>query len=93
MEMYVSCVIVQTQRIDEEKLKEKTRESKRPRKDNRNFSHSRFDGGNRSQGNSFNELMEHKFQSGGKSPRSEYLANSNACFGCGKTDHKVRDCP
>ena len=62
------------------KLKEKNRESK----DNRNFSHSRSGGGNRSQGNSSNEIMVHKFQSGGKSLRIECLENSNACFGCGK---------
>ena len=86
-------MIVQAQIIEEEKLKEKTRESKRARKDNHNFSHSRSGGGNHSQGNSSYELMEHKFQSCGKSPRSECLANSNACFGCGKTDHKVRDFP
>ena len=60
------CLIVQEQRIEEEKLKEKTRESKRARKDNHKFSHSRSGGGNHSQGNSSYELMEHKFQSGGK---------------------------
>ena len=86
-------MIVQGQKIVEKKLKEKTRESKRARKDNLNFSHSRYGAGNRSRGNSSNELMEHKFKSGGKSPRIKCLANSNACFGFGKTDHKVRDCP
>ena len=91
--MYVSRLIVQAQKIVEEKLKEKTRESKRARKDNRNFSHSRYGAGNRSRGNSSNELMEHKFQSCGKGPRIEYLANSNICFGCGITYHKVRNCP
>ena len=86
--MYVSCLIVQAQRIEEAKLKKKTRESKRVRNDKRNFSHSRSGGGNSS-----NELIEHKFQSGGKSRRIECLANSNACFCCGKMDHNVRDCP
>ena len=42
--------------------------SKKARKDNRNFSHSRSGGGNPSQGNSSNDVMEHKFQCGGKSP-------------------------
>ncbi|WMV09070.1 hypothetical protein MTR67_002455 [Solanum verrucosum] len=29
----------------------------------------------------------------GKKREGKFLAGSNACFGCGKMDHKIRDCP
>ncbi|WMV46664.1 hypothetical protein MTR67_040049 [Solanum verrucosum] len=48
-EMDVSHFMVHAQKIEEEKLKGKTRDSKRARKDNGDFSHSRSDGVNRSQ--------------------------------------------
>ena len=46
-EMYVSRLTVQVKRIEEEKLKDKTRESKREIRDICNFLHSRSGGGNR----------------------------------------------
>ncbi|WMV24000.1 hypothetical protein MTR67_017385 [Solanum verrucosum] len=92
-EIDVSRLIVHAQKIGEENLKEKTRESKRERKDNRNFSHSRSGGGNHSQGNGSSKKMVPELQRCGKGHRSECLADKNACFGCGKMDHMIRNYP
>uniref|UniRef100_M1D8J8 Gag-pol polyprotein n=1 Tax=Solanum tuberosum TaxID=4113 RepID=M1D8J8_SOLTU len=56
-EIDVSHFMVHAQQIEEEKLKDKTRDSKRPRREDGESSHSRFDGGNCSPGKASREKM------------------------------------
>ncbi|XP_049364580.1 uncharacterized protein LOC125829401 [Solanum verrucosum] len=90
-EMDVSRLKVHAQQIEEEKLKEKTKDSKRARRDDGEFSHSRFDGSDHSQGKGGSEKCGPSAGSVGEDIR--VLTGSNACFGCGNTDHKIRNCP
>uniref|UniRef100_M1DNE7 Gag-pol protein n=1 Tax=Solanum tuberosum TaxID=4113 RepID=M1DNE7_SOLTU len=90
-EINISHLMTHSQQIQEEKFKERSRESKRTKTTDGVFSHPRSGGGNRSEGNGSSEQrVSEKF---GKIHRGECLADSNVCFGCGKINHKIRDCP
>ncbi|XP_049363321.1 uncharacterized protein LOC125828060 [Solanum verrucosum] len=92
-EMDVSCLMVHAQQTEEEKLKEKTRNSKSARRDDGDFSHSGSNGSNHFQSNGSSEQMVSECQRCGKLQRGECLAGYNACFGFEKMDHKIRSCP
>ena len=90
-EMDVSRLMIHAQQIEEEKLKEKTRDSKRARMEDGESSYSRSDGGNNSQGKGGSNQMWPECRECGRRHKGERLASSNACFGCGKSGHKIRD--
>ncbi|XP_049369354.1 uncharacterized protein LOC125834225 [Solanum verrucosum] len=120
-DMDISHIMAHDQHIEEEKLKEKSRETKRAKTCYGDFSHTRSDGYGRPRfrqrffdevssnvlsrfnkervsnpkhqvGNGSGSLLP-TFVKYGRKHESKCLAGSNACFGCGKMDHKVRDCP
>ncbi|XP_049374796.1 uncharacterized protein LOC125839851 [Solanum verrucosum] len=97
----ISRLMVHAQQIEKEKLKERSRENKRPRNGDANFSHTRSDGHGRPRFNK-EKVSNPKPQGGGNGSslpncakcgrNHEGIEGSNACFGCGKMDHKIRDC-
>uniref|UniRef100_M1DQ60 Zinc knuckle family protein n=1 Tax=Solanum tuberosum TaxID=4113 RepID=M1DQ60_SOLTU len=89
--MDVSLLMIHAQQIEEEKLKGKTRDSKRERRDDGESSHSRSDGGNHPQGKGGSEKMWPECRERRRRHEGKCLAGSNACFGCGKSGHKIRD--
>ncbi|WMV08079.1 hypothetical protein MTR67_001464 [Solanum verrucosum] len=91
-QMDVSRLMIHAQQI-EEKLKEKTRDSKREKRDDGQSSHSRSDGVNHSQCKGCSEQMWPECREYGRIHEGRCLAGSNVCFGCGKRGHKKRDCP
>ncbi|XP_049391403.1 uncharacterized protein LOC125855710 [Solanum stenotomum] len=105
--------------IEEEKVKERSREAKRAKSGDGNFSHARFDG-NKFRQSFFgqdssnapskfkNRVSYPKPQGGngsgsslpmstcvryGKKHEGKCLTGTDACFGCGKSGHKMWDCP
>ncbi|WMV58064.1 hypothetical protein MTR67_051449 [Solanum verrucosum] len=69
-------------------VKRRSRETKKKRTDDGGFSHSRSDGRGCSSGSSFSTCAKCGRQHEGKC-----LADMYGCYGCGKSGHKIRDCP
>ncbi|XP_049349489.1 uncharacterized protein LOC125814083 [Solanum verrucosum] len=99
-DMDISSLIVHTQQIEEHKLKKKSREAKRANTGDGNFSHARSDRHSRlrfqqkfsSQGSS-NSLPMSTCTWCGRKHEGKCLAGMDGFFSCGKSGHKMRDCP
>ncbi|XP_049365731.1 uncharacterized protein LOC125830597 [Solanum verrucosum] len=80
------------------KLKEMSRETKRAKIGDGSsnapsrFNKERMSNPNHEGGNGSGSLLPTCAKCGRKH-EGKCLAGSNACFGCGKMDHKIRDCP
>jgi len=119
-DMDISCLLVHSQQIDEEKLKERSRVAKRERTDDGNYSHSRSGGwghlrfwqrfsgqvsSNAPQRSNNERVSNPKLQGDcnksmiptcakcGRNHEGMCLAGFDACFGCGKMNQKIRNCP
>ncbi|XP_049386667.1 uncharacterized protein LOC125850871, partial [Solanum stenotomum] len=101
-DMNISRLIVYVQSIEESKLKRMNRNVKRGRSDEQ--SQPRFK--KRAQDQDFSSAPKVNQDKGGESQFSKptcttcgkrhygkCLAGTNGCYGCGKNDHKVKDCP
>ncbi|KAH0670724.1 hypothetical protein KY285_025700 [Solanum tuberosum] len=87
----ISHLMVYAQHIEDEKLQDKNREVKRPRTSEGNLSNAKSDGQGR-------QGFKQRFSNQGSSdspPRHEgkCLVGSDGCYGCGKSGHKMIDCP
>ncbi|WMV32684.1 hypothetical protein MTR67_026069 [Solanum verrucosum] len=82
-EMNISCLIINAQKIEEEKLMERSREAKKEKIGDGDFSHSTFDGHGRSK-------FQQRFPV--KSDLGNFLMGTDTFFGCGKSGHRLRDC-
>ncbi|XP_049368155.1 uncharacterized protein LOC125833038 [Solanum verrucosum] len=91
-EMDISRLMVHVQEIKEEKPKEKSRETKRAKTGNCNFSHARVSNPKPQGGNGSGSLLP-TCANCGRKHNGKCLAGSNACFGWGKMDHNIRYCP
>ncbi|XP_049410597.1 uncharacterized protein LOC125873787 [Solanum stenotomum] len=75
------------------KLKEKTKDSKRVRRDDGDSSHSRSGGGNCSRGKDSSDYMWPECRESRRRHEGKCLIGTDDCFGCGKSGHKIRDYP
>ncbi|WMV24175.1 hypothetical protein MTR67_017560 [Solanum verrucosum] len=88
--------MIHAQQIEEEKLKERSREAKRVKTSDGDFSHSRSDGHGHymfrqrfSDQGSSNALVP-KFNN--DKHEGKCLASTYGCFGCGMSGRKIMDC-
>ncbi|WMV30436.1 hypothetical protein MTR67_023821 [Solanum verrucosum] len=87
-DMDISHHMFHSQHIEEEKHKERFREAKRSKIGDGNFSHLKSDGHGRAKfRQSFSDVRC------GKKHGGRCLTGMDGCFGCGKSGHKIRDCP
>ncbi|WMV55251.1 hypothetical protein MTR67_048636 [Solanum verrucosum] len=77
-EMDISHLMIHAQQVEEDKLKERSREAKRAKFD---------DGGNDGGNGSLFPVC----QKCGKSHSEKFLMGTDNCFGCGKSVHLLRD--
>ncbi|XP_049391512.1 uncharacterized protein LOC125855903 [Solanum stenotomum] len=82
-DMDISHLMVHTQQIEEDKLKERSREAKRAKIGDGNFSHARSNGHGRS-------IFRQRC---GRKHEGKCLACTDGFYGCGKSGHKRRDFP
>ena len=101
-DMNISRLIVYAQSIEESKLKRMNRNVKRGRSDEQ--SQARFKKRAQDQDSSSAPKVNQDKGGGsqfsrptcttcGKRHYEKCLAGTNGCYGCGKNDHKVKDCP
>ncbi|XP_049369906.1 uncharacterized protein LOC125834798 [Solanum verrucosum] len=95
-DMDISRLMVHAQHIEEEKVKKRSREAKRAKIGDGYFSHLRSDG------HGCSRFRQRFFGQGSSNAPSKFnknrnegkcLADTDGCFGCGKSGHKIRDCP
>ncbi|XP_049348945.1 uncharacterized protein LOC125813489 [Solanum verrucosum] len=79
----IARLMVHAQQFKEEKLKEKSWETKRAKTGDGNFSHARFEGHDRPR---FRQRC-------GKKHEGKCLVGIDGCFSCGKNGHKMTDFP
>ncbi|KAH0644862.1 hypothetical protein KY284_032746 [Solanum tuberosum] len=86
--MDISHLMVYAQHIEDEKLQDKNREVKRPRTSEGNLSNAKSDGQGR-------QGFKQRPNCGkcGRKHEGKCLVGSDGCYGCGKSGHKMRDCP
>ncbi|XP_049406212.1 uncharacterized protein LOC125869830 [Solanum stenotomum] len=77
-EIDISHLMVHGKQIEEEKLKEGSKEEKRAKTGDGKFSHAKSSG--------------HGIPKCGRKHKGKCLAGTNGCFGCGKSGNKMRDC-
>ncbi|KAF3661735.1 putative UDP-glycosyltransferase 85A1-like [Capsicum annuum] len=76
--------------IEEQNIKMREKQNKRARTSSFNFAQTKLEGANRSQ---FRPKSAVPAPSSASAPAPKFRAGSGIYFGCGKTDHRVRDCP
>ncbi|XP_049414741.1 uncharacterized protein LOC125877509 [Solanum stenotomum] len=82
-EIDISRLMVHAEQFEDEKLKENSREAKRAKTGDDNFSHASSDGHG-----------QPRFQQRcGKKHEGKCLVGMYGCFSCGKIGYKMRDCP
>ncbi|XP_049391609.1 uncharacterized protein LOC125856066 [Solanum stenotomum] len=81
-DMDISRLMVHAQQIEEEKLKERSKEVKRDKVDDGNYFHARSGGRGRS-----------RFQQSSPGKVLQVIFRGQEMRGCDKMDHKIRDCP
>ncbi|XP_055814532.1 uncharacterized protein LOC129884227 [Solanum dulcamara] len=91
-EMNISSLMTHFEQIEEEKLKEKAKESKRARTDSGDFSHSRMSNP-KPQGSTPSGQNIPAYRKCWKRHQEDCLASSEACYDCGNMGHKVREFP
>ncbi|XP_049372827.1 uncharacterized protein LOC125837798 [Solanum verrucosum] len=87
-DMDVSSLTVHSQHIKEEKIKKSQGSSKFLPK----FNKDRVSNPKPQEGNGGGSSLS-SYSKCGRKHKGKCLAGSNACFGCGKMDQKIRDCP
>ncbi|XP_049348530.1 uncharacterized protein LOC125813083 [Solanum verrucosum] len=101
-DMNISSFMVFAQQIEEFKIKKKNREMKRTRSDEQG--QPRFKKRAFNQDSSSTSRVNQEKGNGSPFPKStcttcgkkhygKCLAYTNGCYGCGKSDHQVRNCP